>query len=149
MSPRLPGGQRPLKAGGLGFRRSGPDPARIGASVRLDRVGSKGVGYALMAALLFGAGAPAAKPLLTGTTPQLLAGLLYLGSGIGLLLYWLGRREAREASEAQLGRADLPWLAGAVLSGGVVGPLLLMAGLTRTPASAASLLLNLEGVFTA
>ena len=117
--------------------------------MRLDRVGSKGVGYALTAALLFGVGAPAAKPFLSDTSPQLVAGLLYLGSGTGLLLYWLGRRRSREANEAPFGRTDLPWLAGAVLFGGVVGPLLLMAGLARTPASATSLLLNLEGVFTA
>jgi drug/metabolite transporter (DMT)-like permease len=117
--------------------------------MRLDRMGSKGVGLAFAAALLFGASAPLAKGLLPGTAPQLLAGLVYLGSGTGLFLYWLGRRQAREAAEASLGRADLPWLAGAILAGGVVGPLLLMMGLTRTPASAASLLLNLEGVFTA
>jgi drug/metabolite transporter (DMT)-like permease len=115
----------------------------------LDRMGSKGVGLALAAALLFGASAPLAKGLLAGTTPQLLAGLLYLGSGTGLLLYWVVRRRTRAAAEAPLGRADLPWLAGAILAGGVVGPLLLMVGLTHTPASAASLLLNLEGVFTA
>ena len=115
----------------------------------LDRMGSKAVGLALTAAILFGASAPVAKGLLAGTTPQLLAGLLYLGSGAGLLLYWLARRHARETAETPLVRADLPWLAGAILSGGVAGPLLLMVGLTRTPASTASLLLNLEGVFTA
>ena len=105
----------------------------------LDRTGSKGVGLALAAAVLFGASAPVAKGLLAGTTPQLLAGLLYLGSGTGLLLFWLARRHTREMSEAPLGRTDLPWLAGAIFSGGVVGPLLLMVGLTRTPASTASL----------
>jgi hypothetical protein len=104
----------------------------------LDRVGSRGVGLALLAALLFGASAPAAKGLLPGTAPQLLAGLLYGGSGGGLLLYWLGRRQARDGLETPLGRPDLPWLAGAILAGGVVAPLLLMLGLTRTPASAAS-----------
>jgi len=48
-----------------------------------------------------------------------------------------------------LKRADLPWLAGGVFFGGVVGPLLLMLGLATTPAAEASLLLNLEGVLTA
>src|SRR6185437_13069785 len=81
-----------------------------------------------------------------GTAPQLLAGLLYVGSGGGLLLFRLGRRHARDAAETPLGRPDLPWLAGAILAGGVVAPLLLMLGLTRSHASAASLLLNLEGV---
>ena len=121
--------------------------------MRLDRIGSRGVGLALTAALLFGASAPVAKGLLRAVSPQLLAGLLYLGSGTGLLLLWLARRRVgpvvRSAHEAPLGRTDLPWLAGAILTGGVLGPLLLMQGLARTPASGASLLLNLEGAFTA
>lgn len=107
-----------------------------------------GVGPALLAALLFGASTPLAKLLLGEMTPVLLAGLLYLGSGLGLsLLYPAWRRTA--AREAPLARADLPWLAGAVLFGGIVGPVLLMIGLRSTPAATVSLLLNLEGVFTA
>ena len=104
---------------------------------------TRGVGLALLAAGLFGASTPFAKGLLRATSPQLLAGLLYLGSGMGLLLVWLvGRRDRREA---QLSRGDVPWLAGAIAAGGVTGPLLLMCGLVSTPASSASLLLNLEG----
>jgi drug/metabolite transporter (DMT)-like permease len=80
--------------------------------------------------------------------PQLLAGLLYVGSGAGLSLVWLGRSR-RASREAPLTRRDALWLAGAIAFGGVAGPVLLMAGLSRTPASSASLLLNLEGVFTA
>lgn len=108
-----------------------------------------GVGAALVAAILFGASTPFAKRLLGegGVSPQLLAGLLYLGSGVGLSLLFALRGGAR--AEAPLARADLPWLAGAVLFGGVLGPVLLMLGLSATPASTASLLLNLEGVFTA
>jgi drug/metabolite transporter (DMT)-like permease len=106
-----------------------------------------GVGKALVAAVLFGASAPFAKLLLRDASPQLLAGLLYLGSGTGLAIVWLLRRNAPR--EAQLDRHDAPWLAGAIAFGGVLGPLLLMAGLALTPASSASLLLNLEGVFTA
>ena len=106
----------------------------------------RSVAYALAAALLFGASTPAAK-LLAGEMPAfLLAGLLYAGSGLGLAL-WIVLRP--NASSARLAVADLPWLAGAVLSGGVAGPVLLMLGLAATPASTASLLLNLEGVFTA
>ena len=52
-------------------------------------------------------------------------------------------------SEAALGRSDVPYLAGAIVAGGVAGPVLLMSGLQRTDASAASLLLTLEGVATA
>jgi drug/metabolite transporter (DMT)-like permease len=104
-----------------------------------------GVAAAMAAALLFGAGTPLAKQLLTGVDPWMLAGLLYLGSGLGLGAWRLVRR----AEPVQLPAGQWLWLAGAVLAGGVVGPLLLMFGLTRMPASGASLLLNAEGVFTA
>ena len=102
----------------------------------------------MLAAILFGASAPLAKGLGQDVRPQLLAGLLYLGSGAGLCIVWLARR-GRSTAEAPLARRDLPWLAGAIAAGGVGGPLLLMIGLSLTPASSASLLLNLEGVFTA
>ena len=109
-----------------------------------------GIGLALAAAVLFGASAPFAKLLLSDAAPELLAGLLYLGSGLGLGTVWLrGRYSAEGARETPLTRRDIPWLVGAIVFGGLLGPLLLMIGLTRTPASSASLLLNLEGVFTA
>src|SRR5450432_727886 len=112
---------------------------------------SVGVGYALAAAALFGASTPFSKLLLGSVHPWLLAGLLYLGSGCGLSLWLLlaSRLTGKDSKEASLKRADLPWLAGAILFGGVVGPLLLMLGLASTPAASASLLLNLEGVLTA
>jgi len=111
----------------------------------------RGVFVALVAALLFGASTPAAKVLLGKVDPILLAGLLYLGSGIGLSVWWCLRLrfQSRGAREADVQRTDLPSLAAAILTGGVVGPVLLMIGLTATPASSASLLLNLEGVLTA
>ncbi|HET7458747.1 MAG TPA: DMT family transporter [Gemmatimonadaceae bacterium] len=113
-----------------------------------------GVGQALLAALLFGVSSPLAKLLLRDAPPQLLAGLLYAGSGLGLAAVWLLLRRVRRAAragaaEARLTRRDAPWLAAAIAFGGVIGPVLLMVGLARTPASSASLLLNLEGVFTA
>ena len=101
---------------------------------------------ALGAALLFGIGTPLAKLLLAGADPWLLAGLLYLGSGLGLAVWLLLRPRVQRA---RLGRDEWPWLAGAVATGGVVGPLLLMWGLARMPASGAALLLNAEAVFTA
>ena len=104
-----------------------------------------GVPAALGAALLFGAGTPLAKLLLSSVSPWLLAGLLYLGSGIGLTLY----RRFNNAPAVRLSRHEAPWFAGAIAAGGIVGPVLLMLGLTGMPASGASLLLNAEGVFTA
>lgn len=104
--------------------------------------------FALGAAALFGLSTPFAKILLGGVPPVLLAGLLYLGSGIGLTLVRTARR-LRGSAGSPLASSDLPWLAGAVLFGGVLGPVLLMLGLRATPASSAALLLNLEGVFTA
>jgi drug/metabolite transporter (DMT)-like permease len=104
-----------------------------------------GVPAALGAALLFGAGTPSAKWLLDAVSPWLLAGLLYLGSGIGLALY----RRLIQAPAVRLPRGQASWFAGAILTGGIVGPVLLMIGLTGMQASGASLLLNAEAVFTA
>ena len=109
----------------------------------------RAVQWALFAALLFGASTPAAKGLLATVPPQVLAGLLYLGSGLGLGALWKWRRHRGSSADAPLARRDLPWLFGAILFGGILAPLLLLAGLLHTPASAASLLLNLEGVLTA
>jgi drug/metabolite transporter (DMT)-like permease len=107
---------------------------------------------ALASAALFGLSTPLAKLLLAEVPPVALAGLLYLGSGIGLLAWRHAHRRLtkdRLAHEAPLTRADWPWMAGAILAGGVAAPVLLMLGLDRTSGAAASLLLNLEGVFTA
>ena len=108
----------------------------------------RGVVYALVAATLFGISAPFSKLLLRGGSPQLFAGLLYLGSGTGLALFWLARR-TRGRSANSLARRDVPWLAGAILAGGTLAPLCLITGISLTPASTASLLLNVETVFTA
>ena len=104
-----------------------------------------GIFAALGAALLFGAGTPFAKLLLGPVSPWLLAGLLYLGSGTGLFIWRLLRRT--ETSRMTL--AEMGWLAGAVVSGGMIAPAMLMWGLMNMPASGASLLLNAEGVLTA
>src|SRR5262245_44440785 len=112
--------------------------------------GQRPIWLALLAALLFGVTTPAAKALLSATDPWLLAGLLYLGSGLGLGVARLVMRAlGRVAREAPLRRADVPWLAGAIACGGGIGPGLLMLGLAGGSASQASLLLNLEGVLTA
>ncbi len=111
-----------------------------------------GVIYGLLAAVLFGASTPFAKTLVGDISPIMLAGLLYLGSGFGLLIWFTFRlftNHGKQVAEAYLNLRDLPWLGGAIVAGGVAGPVLLMLGLTLTPASAASLLLNMEGVLTA
>ncbi len=81
----------------------------------------------------------------------MLAALLYLGSGFGLALVLAGRSVSRlrESSISLPRRGEWRWLAGAILFGGVAGPVALMYGLMVSAASTASLLLNLEAVFTA
>ncbi len=110
----------------------------------------RGIPLALASAVLFGASTPFAKLLLLGSVdPWLMAGLLYLGAGLGLAAVHISRSALRlPAVEAPLRRADLPWLTAVILFGGVLGPLLLMLGLARSNAAAASLLLNLEGLAT-
>jgi drug/metabolite transporter (DMT)-like permease len=108
-----------------------------------------GTALALGAALLFGIATPCSKLLIGSIDPQMLAGLLYLGAGIGLATVHFGRGALGvPAPEAPLKAADLPWLAIVILFGGVLGPLFLMLGVARTDASSASLLLNLEGLAT-
>jgi len=111
-----------------------------------------GVASALIAAVLFGASTPLAKGLLQGVSPLLLAGLLYTGSGLGLLILLALRRQRPAASrtpQSGFRARELAWLAGAIGAGGVLAPVLMLLGLSRLGAAQASLLLNLEGVLTA
>lgn len=107
--------------------------------------------YALTAAVLFGASTPVAKILLGSLNPVLLAGLLYLGSGVGLAAWQILNSKFRKGPppESRLKQGDFLWLSAAIAAGGVAGPILLMLGLRLMPASSASLFLNLEGVLTA
>jgi drug/metabolite transporter (DMT)-like permease len=108
---------------------------------------NRSVFYALSAAVLFGASTPFAKLLTGEISAILLAGLLYLGSGLGLTVIRLVRDRSWRPSG--LSSAEWPWLLGAILFGGVLGPVALLFGLTHTTGSTASLLLNLEAVLTA
>jgi drug/metabolite transporter (DMT)-like permease len=112
-----------------------------------------GVIYALFAAIFFGASTPLAKLLIADTSPVMFAGLMYFGSGLGLFFWrWCWAQlqpEAAGHAANRLTKTDYPWLVGAIVSGGIIGPVLLMTGLKTTPGSTASLLLNLEGVLTA
>ncbi|PKM77726.1 MAG: EamA family transporter [Firmicutes bacterium HGW-Firmicutes-15] len=106
--------------------------------------------YAILAAILFGASAPISKLLLTRIDPIFMASFLYLGSGIGLALLklLLHFKYSDLIDEAHINGSDIPWLAIAVISGGVLAPILLMFSLKATPGATASLLLNFESVAT-
>jgi len=108
-----------------------------------------GVPLALGSAILFGAATPLSKLLLASVGPQTLAGLLYIGAGLGLAAVHTVRTALGLANpEAPLRRHDLPWLIVIVIFGGILGPMLLMFGLGRTPATSGSLLQNLESLAT-
>ena len=106
---------------------------------------------AILSAALFGISAPLSKQLLEGIDPVPMAAFLYLGSGLGLMVLQLVLRQfgSHSAREAGLTRKDLPWLIGAIASGGIAAPILLMISLKHTPATTASLLLNFEAPATA
>ena len=105
----------------------------------------KGTVEGLGAAALFGLSAPLAKRLLDSADPELLAGLLYAGAAIALSLVMTVRPRA---SEARLQGSDVPFLAVVTVTGGVLAPVAMLAGLDRTSAVAGSLLLNLEAPLT-
>jgi len=100
---------------------------------------------ALAAAVLFGVTTPLAKQL--ALPPFELAGLLYLGSGVGLFSYRLLRD--RGWTTTGLARSDVKWLSASIIFGGILAPACLMIGLLRISATTASLLLNFESLFTA
>jgi drug/metabolite transporter (DMT)-like permease len=114
----------------------------------ISRVKKSGAWLALAAAILFGTSTPLAKIILRDVSPELLAGLLYLGSGLGLIVISLGRIKEFVRSFRSLPSSEVAPLFGAVLLGGIAGPALLMMGLRTTAGSTASLLLNMEGPFT-
>lgn len=105
--------------------------------------------YAFLAAVLFGSSTPLAKLFLKGINPVLMASLMYLGSGIGLLFYKLIQRLLTKSfMESGLKGSDFLWLGGTIVAGGILAPIFLMTGLKNSPAATASLLLNFEGVAT-
>ncbi len=94
---------------------------------------------AFLAAALFGATTPLAKTLLGSLSPFMVAGLFYLGSGVGLaigiLIQRLRRTTDEQHNESRIHASEVPWLLGAIAAGGVAGPALLMLGVSTTPSS--------------
>lgn len=111
----------------------------------MSRVRTAPAAWCLLSAALFGASPPVAKELLDSIGPLTLAGLLYLGAAVGVAPFSFrgGSPERRRHP------THLAYLLGAVVFGGLVGPVLLLWGLARTPAASASLWLNFETVATA
>lgn len=105
---------------------------------------------ALLASILFGASAPITKILLGKIEPIPLASFLYLGSGVGLLVFQIVNLiiKKKVINEAPLKKKDFIWLVGAIITGGIIAPIILLNSLKITSASTASLLLNFEGVAT-
>ena len=105
------------------------------------------VAIALVSALLFGASTPLSKLLLEQVSPFQLAGLLYLGAALGVSPFAIRKRVVQRV--VRLDRANQVRLAGAVVLGGMAGPVLLLLGLRVAAAASVSLWLNLELVATA
>jgi len=111
--------------------------------------GRLAIGFAILAAVLYGISSPVAKILLETTSPELMAALLYLGAGLGMFAVNLvTQRHNRERKEAPLAKKDLPFVIGMIVLD-IAAPILLMLGLSLTTAANASLLNNFEIVTTA
>lgn len=121
-----------------------------GANKLMKNISLTGYLHAITSAILFGVSIPAAKYLLGEIDPWILAGILYLSSGIGLFFIFILRHFLSISHNySQFKQSDWKWLIGSSLSGGVIAPILLLFGLEQLLASVTSLLLNLESVFTA
>ena len=109
---------------------------------------NKAIFYAILAASLYALNAPVSKLLLKDVPPTMMAGMLYLGAGIGMTLMGLVRSKTGNGKqEMQLTKKDLPYTLGMVLLD-IAAPIFLMIGLSRTTAANVSLLNNFEIVAT-
>lgn len=108
----------------------------------------KGIAFALLAAALYAVNAPFSKLLLDYMPPTLMAGFLYIGAGIGMVIIALGRKmQNKQSKEEKLTKSDLPYTIAMILLD-IAAPICLMLGLNATTAANASLLNNFEIVAT-
>ena len=94
--------------------------------------------FALAAAALYACATPLSKRLLESLPPVLLAGLLYLGAGVGAALLLFGARRAKPAGNVAFTRGEMPYVIAMVLLD-VLAPILLLFGLRSASAASAFL----------
>ncbi len=110
---------------------------------------AKYVMLAIIAASLYGLSSPASKLLLEKLSPTVMASMLYLGAGVGMLILKIIKRLSKfQNIEASLSKKEMPYIIGMIILD-ILAPIFLMIGLTKTTSSNASLLNNFEIVVTA
>ena len=108
----------------------------------------KAIFFAVLAAALYAVSSPISKLLLEKLTPTMLAALLYLGAGTGLVIVGaIQKKTSAVQTEKTLTKKELPYTVGMIVLD-ILAPISLMAGLTMTTAANASLLNNFEIVAT-
>ena len=108
----------------------------------------KGIFLAIAAAALYAINSPLSKILLSYMPPTLMAGLLYLGAGLGMGIIALFRKlRGGVPTEQGLTRTELPYTLAMILLD-IAAPIFLLMGLSATTAANASLLNNFEIVAT-
>lgn len=108
----------------------------------------KGILSAIIAAALYAINAPLSKIMLNYMPPTLMAGFLYIGAGIGMILIsFIRKLTKKETNELKLSKAELPYTIAMILLD-IIAPICLMIGLKYTTAANASLLNNFEIVAT-
>lgn len=114
----------------------------------MERNMRKGIALALLAAVLYAVNAPFSKILLHDMPPTLMAGFLYIGAGIGMVIVAFARSiRGKGGREETLTRSELPYTIAMIVLD-IAAPICLMIGLNATTAANASLLNNFEIVAT-
>ncbi len=104
--------------------------------------------FAILAAALYAVNIPISKLLLKHVDATMMAGFLYLGAGIGMLIYGLVNKTFHKGTKKELlTKKELPYTIAMVLLD-ILAPILLMCGISRTTSANVSLLNNFEIVAT-